>query len=254
MRVLIIEDEVLAQKEFIGLLEQLDQSIEVVDCLDSIASACTYLEDHQAAVDLIFMDIELSDGICFEIFDKVEVEVPVIFVTAYDEYAIRAFKVNSIDYLLKPVEIEALRQAIEKFQKQQDSRNTISLSDIQDLIKQQEKQPKRRFMIKVGDTYRNIATDDIAYFFIKDKYTYVMSVNGDSFILDYSLHELEKQLNPDHFYRVSRKYIVNIDAVKKASKYFNSRLKLTLTPTPEHDKILISRERVDGFLQWMGKD
>ena len=252
MRIVIIEDEVLAQKELIKLLEEVDAGVEVVSCLRSVAQGIKWLASNNGRYDLLFADIELLDGQSFEIFQQLSIDTPVIFLTAYDEYAIQSFKVNSIDYLLKPVEPRGLKNALDKFSRLNERRLNISLDDLQALIHSKNKPYKERFNVKIGDIYRYIATKDIAYFYSDDKATYLVTHEKDHLIIGQSLNDLEVKLDPSLFFRVSRKYLVHIHAVEKASKYFNSRLKLKLIPVSE-EEVLVSRVKVPGFLEWMGQ-
>lgn len=249
MRALIIEDEKLAQQELTEMLLQIDESISIVACLRSIKESINWLKTNDGNYDLIFMDIELSDGQSFEIFESIKIEKPVIFLTAYDEFALKAFKVNSIDYLLKPVNPEELVFAIEKFKKSQ-VQNNFSIHDIQQMLQPIQKSYKQRFTIRIGDSFRYVNVNDIAYFFAKDKSNYIITKNQKRFLLDQSLNEIEPLLDPTLFFRATRKFIISISSVTKASKYFNSRLKLELTP-PSSEELLISRVKVPMFLEWM---
>ncbi|PWJ44207.1 LytR/AlgR family response regulator transcription factor [Sediminitomix flava] len=249
MNVLIIEDEKLLQLELIKLLENY-KDFEVVKCIQTVSEGVSWLKEHGDKLDLIFMDIELSDGISFEIFDSVEVKTPIIFLTAYSEYAIRAFKVNSIDYLLKPISSEELEKAIEKFSASE-KKKEIDTAIFQDIFAKHSPQKTQRLLIQTGDNYSYITVDEIAYFVAEDKYTTIVSFDGKRSLLDKSLNQLETILPPEKFYRPTRNVIVNIEAIVKASKYFNSRLKLSLKP--QHDfEIIISRAKVKSFLDWMG--
>ncbi len=253
MNILIIEDEVLAQRELMKMLHQADEKIKILKCLKSISESIEWFTTNEKECDLIFMDIELSDGQCFEIFSKITPRVPIIFLTAYHEYAIQAFKLNSIDYLLKPIDQKSLRQALKKYDMLSQKKLAISMLELQTLLKSTQKQYKERFTIKIGDVFRYIHTNEIAYFFSDSKYSYLVTYKKDKFLLDPSLNEIESKLDPKMFFRASRKYIININAVEKASKFFNSRLKLKLK-LPVDEDILISRVKVIQFLDWMGND
>lgn len=253
MNILIIEDEVLAQRELIEMLHQTGTEINIVACLKSVSDSIDWFTTNENECDLIFMDIELADGQCFQIFSDITPKAPIIFLTAYHEYAIQAFKLNSIDYLLKPVDQKNLKGALQKHEMLIQKKQTISMQELQVLLQSPQKEYKDRFTIKIGDVFRYVHTSEIAYFFSDAKYTYLVTYKKDKFLLDPSLNEIEVKLNPKMFFRVSRKYIINIDAVEKASKFFNSRLKLKLK-LPVDDDILISRVKVIQFLDWMGND
>jgi len=253
MNVLIIEDEPFAQQELIRLLSGLEHDIQIMKCIDSVEESVHYLEDHQEP-DLIFMDIQLSDGLSFEIFNRIEVKPPVIFTTAYDEYAIKAFKVNSIDYLLKPIDEEELGHALEKFikwekrsEKQETFFSTIQLEKVLGLYKPTY---KTRLVVKLGDRIKHLEAKEIAYFYSEDKVTFIITTAGERFIVNYSLEQLESMMNPVEFYRLNRKYITHINAIDSIDKYFNSRLKIGLNPEVEDD-VLISRTKVSDFLNWL---
>ena len=250
MNVLIIEDEPFAQQELMRLLNSIDSTIRVMDCIDSVEESVKYLEEGKNP-DLILMDIQLSDGLSFEIFDRVTVAPPVIFTTAFDEYAIKAFKVNSIDYLLKPIEEEDLAKAIEKFRKTTSSGGGFfSRHQLEEVLNLYRPAYKSRLVVKLGDKIRHIHANDIAYFFSEDKVSFLVTNDEKKYIINYSLEQIEKFMNPDNFYRLNRKYIANIEAIKTIDKYFNSRLKIGLKPEVEDD-VLISRTRVSDFLNWL---
>jgi DNA-binding LytR/AlgR family response regulator len=255
MNVLIIEDEPHAQNELKRLLAKTDVSIHILDCIDSVEESVEWLSSGNTA-DLIFLDIQLSDGKCFDIFRQVEVKVPVIFTTAYDEYAIQAFKVNSIDYLLKPVKQEELDAAIKKFREMDKqfgkSQNLIDASQIEQLLKISRPEYKERFIARVGDQIKYVNVENVAYFRAEDNEVMLITKKNNKYIIDYSLEELVNLLDPKRFFRVNRSYIVTIDSIEKISKYFNSRLHLELIPKTD-DTVLISRVKVPEFLNWMDK-
>jgi DNA-binding LytR/AlgR family response regulator len=254
MQVLIIEDEPFAQQELIRLLKILPQDIEVLECLDSVEESIAYLQESTHLPDLIFMDIQLSDGLSFEIFDRTEVKPPVIFTTAYDEYAIKAFKVNSIDYLLKPIEEEDLKQAMEKYQQWKKDRTPeqsfFSTDQLQQVLSLYKPAYKSRLVVKLGDRIRHVETNEVAYFYSEDKVTFILTKKGERFIVNHTLEQLEKVLDPVDFYRLNRKYIAHIKAIDTIDKYFNSRLKIGLNPDVD-DEVLISRTKVSDFLNWL---
>ena len=252
MNVLIIEDEPFAQQELIRLLNGIDPDIRVMKCIDSVDESVNYLEGG-GKIDLIFMDIQLSDGISFEIFNRTEVTPPVIFTTAYDEYAIKAFKVNSIDYLLKPIEEEDLGRALEKFRKwesKQGGGTFFTNQQLEKVLGLYKPTHKSRLVVKMGDRIKHVEAKDIAYFYSEDKVTFIITTAGERYMLNYSLEQLEQMMSPDDFYRLNRKYIAHIDAIGSIDKYFNSRLKIGLKPEVEDD-VLISRTKVSDFLNWL---
>lgn len=257
MKVLIIEDERFAQEELKRFLERIESySIEVVASLESVEDSIEWFETNDEP-DLVFMDIQLSDGLSFEIFNQRLITCPVIFTTAFENYAIQAFKVNSIDYLLKPIDQADLSAALEKFDRLKNQfSNTKEPALNPDQVKQllnlstSVVEFKKRFIIKTGDRLRHVSVEDIAYFYSENDYTYLVAKENAKFIIDYKLDELSQLLDPVEFFRVSRKFIVNIHSVKMVNKYFNSRLEVILDPEPK-DQILISRIRVPEFLSWL---
>ncbi len=255
MKVLIIEDEPFAQNELKRLLDKADKTIGVLDCIDSVEDSVEWLAANPAP-DLIFMDIQLSDGLSFEIFKQTEVKAPVIFTTAYDEYAIQAFKVNSIDYLLKPVKQNELENALNKYknlyEKSENQPSGLNIHQIEQLIRAGRPKYKSRFIAKVGDQLKHIETGEIAYLKAEDNEVVLVTKSNNRYIIDYTLDQLGSLVDPDHFFRVNRSYLVTIDSIGKISKYFNSRLHIELKPATQ-DSVLISRVRVPDFLKWMDK-
>ena len=256
MRYLIIEDEPLAQEELIRMLKGLDANFELLASIDSVKESIEWLKNNDQP-DIIFMDIHLSDNICFDIFNKVEITAPVIFTTAYDQYAIEAFKTNSIAYLLKPIEEEDLIDALKKFKTI--TKTNIELSEIHSKIQQLTSQNsfnnnnikyKERLLAKIGDNYQHLMMSEIAYFYSEDHYTFVATNNNQRYIINYTLDTLMEQINPEHFFRISRQFILNINAIKSTSKHFNGRLKIAVNPEFPED-IYVARNRVQTFLSWL---
>ena len=252
MRVVIIEDEDLAAWGLLSKLPRVDPSIEIVATLDSVKSAVAWFGANPMP-DLAFFDIQLADGLSFEIFDQVKITCPVIFTTAYDAYALKAFKVNSVDYLLKPVSQEDLAQALSKLRQlrsgvQMD--NAVIRQMIQAL---QPQQHKSRFMVKIGDHLSSVDASEIDFFFGEHKTVWLRHRNGRKYVVDYTLDQLEDMLDPMHFFRLNRQYIAAIAAIKDTVAYSNSRLKITLKDPLDTEDILISREKVEGFKAWLGK-
>ena len=249
MRVLIVEDEMPAAKQLTKLIHAYDSQFTVVQHCDSVESTLEWLGS-QEYPDLIMMDIQLADGISFEIFQHTDLLVPVIFTTAYDQYTLKAFKHNSIDYLLKPIDAEELHQALHKFQQLKESK-TPSATNIEGLLARfLPKHYKERFVIKSGQQLLYIKTKDISYFCSDQGILYAKSMLGKKHALDYTLDQLESMLNPTVFFRINRKAIIHVESIQKINTYFNSRLKLVLSPTPDFDPI-VSRDRVNNFKSWL---
>lgn len=242
MKVLVIEDEIPAQEELVRILRKHFPNIEIVDIIGSVRDSVEWLRNNTA--DLIFMDIQLLDGCCFDIFDVVEVRTPIIFTTAYDQYALKAFKVNSVDYLLKPVDEDELVAAVRKMDYKYDNiRNLIEY--YMPTVRY-----KARISVKTGDIYRFLLIDEVAYFISEDGFTYAVTNNEKKHIVDYTISSLETQLDPKRFFRLSRGCIVSIDSIEKITAYFNSRLKVTLKGR-KNISIILSRVRVPDFLNWI---
>jgi len=251
MRVIIIEDELPAANRLTSLLVKSRIPMDIVAKLDSVESAVNYLKT-TAAPDLIFMDIQLADGLCFNIFEEVAITAPVIFTTAFDQYTLKAFKVNSIDYLLKPIDAQELENAIEKYRKIHVS-NQRNLSDtIAILMKEiQSARYKERILIKRGQQFSYLKTDNIAFGFADGKLCYAVDFSGNKHLLEINLTQLEEQLNPGQFYRVNRTLLVNINSIQKLHTWLGGRLKLELNVLTQTDTI-VSRERVNGLKEWLG--
>lgn len=259
MKVLIIEDEELAVKKLRKTLESVDSSAEVVGTTDSIRSSVNWLQQNPAP-DLILMDIELADGQSFEIFDKVDVKSTVIFTTSYDEYALKAFKVNSVDYLLKPVQKEDLEAALTKLKAMQTLYGNAAPSDplnVENLVKElkQKLQPKefrKRFLVKHAQKLVSIDVEEIAYFYSDGRLNFFKTLDNKKFVVDYTMDELEEMLDPDKYFRISRSFYVSIASIDQIHEYFGNRLLLNLKPAVDKESI-VSREKVADFKKWMGK-
>jgi len=252
MNVLIIEDEKIASNRLEQLLNQIDATISVAAKIGTIREAVDWLCTNSP--DLIFSDIQLSDGLSFNIFEKVEVNAPIIFTTAYDQYAIKAFKVNSIDYLLKPIDIEKLTQSIGKYKNLTRKRDENKI-DIETLLKsfvKKEDTYKKRFVITIGPKVKIINIEDINYFFVQDKGVFIQTKTNKSVAIDYSLDALEKVLDPELFFRINRKYIVHIDSIANIYALSKSRIKIALAP-PVGEDIIISFDRSRNFKNWLNK-
>lgn len=250
MKVLIVEDEQPASKKLIRLLGEIDSSIEIVDILESVEQATNWLLNNPHP-ELIFMDIQLEDGICFEIFKNCTIKTPVIFTTAYDAYPLKAFKVNSVDYLLKPIVLEELKNAIEKFKTVHHQK--VDFTKIGSFLNQLHPKTKERFLIKIGEHYRSIQVSRINCFFIKERCNFINVDNGKNYAIDYSLDKVEDIIDTKMFYRVNRNFIINFSAIQDIIAYSSSRLKIILTNWTGKDEIVVSRERVAEFKDWMDR-
>lgn len=246
MNVLIVEDEQLARDYLSGLLGKTGYPVIVVGAVDSVKAGISWFTQHQEP-DLVFMDIDLGDGLCFEIFEAVDVTCPVIFTTAYDEYAIRAFQVNSIDYLLKPIAGEDLVRALKKFTRlgKTDLNKTSLIREAGKLLSAPYKE---RFVIKIGDHLVTLPVDQILYFASQEKITFA-GTGERKYPVDYSLDALEGILNPKAFFRINRQYMICVGAIHDMVSYSNSRLKVTLQGVDEG--IIVSRDRVQAFKAWL---
>jgi len=252
MRVLIVEDEKPAGEHMVELLQVYDKSIEIMKVLDSVRDVVAWLQS-ESKPDLIFMDIQLADGLCFDIFSQVTVETPVVFTTAYQEYAIRAFKVNSVDYLLKPVDFSELKAAIEKYRRLYHEKTGIPvLKDeiIRNVRQMLEKPYKNRFIIKVGEHLRPVRTEDIHYFFSMEKITNLCTKDAKIYIVDYSLDQLGEILDPEMFFRINRQNIIHRNAITDIVVYSKNRLKIKLS-TPGQQPLIVSRDKVAHFKKWL---
>ncbi|GAB3794785.1 LytTR family DNA-binding domain-containing protein [Spirosoma humi] len=279
MTILLIEDEEATARKLQRLLVEVEPSAKVVGQLSSVEESVAWLKA-QPTPDLILLDIELADGQSFEIFNQVVVTSPVIFTTAYDEYAIRAFRVNSIDYLLKPIKEADLRRALAKLRTmkdalsdQSDSLQTalvnllhqlpLSLNSAS-LLESPVKDPsvrhppaesrsgRERFLVKQGQRLLSIPIHEVAYFFSRNKMTFIQSAAGPEWLIDYTMEEVEQLLDPHRFFRINRQIIVELRAIKQVNLYFNGKLKITLHPTFSDD-VLVSRDRAGGFRRWLGE-
>jgi DNA-binding LytR/AlgR family response regulator len=253
MKVFIIEDELPAANRLAKLLQQLNDEIEIVYKADSIEVAVKFFQS-SPELDLAFMDIQLADGLSFSIFEQVTVTVPVIFTTAFDQYTLKAFKVNSIDYLLKPIDEKELERAVDKFynfyQHKKDASGNdkiIQLMQQMNLIKY-----KERLLIKRGQQLTYLKTTDTAYCFADGKLCYAVDFSGNKYLLENNLSQLEEQLQPSSFYRINRHLLINIEAIKKVHTWLGGRLKVEIAPATTAETV-VSRERVNGFKEWLGR-
>ena len=251
MTTIIIEDEKPAARLLQRKLDKLN--IEVGVMLHSVEESIDWFSTNEHP-DLIFLDIQLSDGLSFEIFEKVAVKSAIIFTTAYDEYALRAFKLNSIDYLLKPIDEDDLEVAVSKFKARLPKQETLQLDFEQIkrmLTNPSEKNYKKRFTIKIGQHLKVISIDEVECFYSENKGTYIHTLDNRDYLIEYTLEELEQELDPKEFFRVSRKFIIPVKATKEIVVYSNSRLKLIL-PSYKCEEVIVSREKVSEFKSWIG--
>ncbi len=251
MKAIIIEDEKLSAEHLETLLKKVDPTINIIANFDSVKKSVEEFKKGLKA-DLLFVDIHLADGLSFDIFSKIAVETPVIFTTAYNEYAIKAFKMNSVDYLLKPIGIEDLRKAIAKYNKFNNYNHSSILENIANAYQSINKQYKNRFMVKMGDNISSVKTEEILHFISEDGMVLLVAENGKRYVIDYTLDNLESVISPDVFFRINRKVLINISSVQKVGPYFNSRLKINSAVLNDEDSI-VSRERVSDFKQWLDK-
>ena len=251
MNVIIVEDEQLAAERLADLLDQLGKDIKVKAILDSVKATVQWLKVHPAP-DLAFFDIQLADGLSFQIFEEITLNCPIVFTTAYDEYAIQAFKTNSIAYLLKPINKEDLQGAFEKIEALKSTFQKEPASfDWEKIRESLTRKPfKKRFIVKSGAHFYSIKTKDIQCFFSEHKMAWLQQFDGKKYVLDLSLEELEQQLDPTQFFRINRKYILSLEAVNVITAYSGSRLKIDLQHHGK-EKIIVSRERVGDFKEWL---
>jgi DNA-binding LytR/AlgR family response regulator len=259
MTVLIIEDELPAARRLARLLKEIDSAIEVVATLPSVEESLEFLLK-KPDLDLIFSDIQLSDGLSFEIYKQTTPSCPLIFTTAFNEYAIEAFKTHAVDYLLKPIDAQALEAALVKFkthflkENRPPQYNNDNLTKIIETLTQHTPTPpktyRKRFLVSKGDDYLSINVEDIAYFYSENRISRLVRNDGKWFPIDPNMDDLEQELDPTLFFRLNRQYIAQLSSIQKVSKYFNGKLKITLSPKPSED-VTVSREKADVFKQWM---
>lgn len=252
MKIVIIEDEPQAVERMESLLRQCAPGATVEARLDTIKGAVAWIRSHDP-VDLILMDIQLADGLSFEIFNQTEVRSPIIFTTAYNEYALKAFKVNSIDYLLKPISPEDLGAALAKYKHlvgQASSQKIVE--SIGYAMQMLTKKYKERFVIKVGEHLKTIEVKDVLYFYSQEKFTFAQAVDQRKHILDFTLDQLEGLVDPSAYFRINRKYLVGLAAVQDMISYTNSRLRLTLRHSDDPE-VIVARERVQEFREWLDR-
>ena len=249
MKVFIVEDELLAVERLRMLLQEYDPSISILGAVDSIREAVDWLERHPVP-DLIFLDIELADGKSFSIFTETNIKCPVIFTTAYDQYAIKAFSLISVDYLLKPVTLPALASAMNKYREMILLGSSGFSTIIAESLQRAGKNYKNRFLVKVGLRMLFIDSNEVAYFYADNKNVFLVDREGFKYLIDYSLDNLQECMDPCRFFRLNRKIICHLPAIKEIKTYFNSRLKIIIQANNQKEEVIVSRERVSAFKMW----
>lgn len=256
MNIFILEDEPLASKLLSKMIKEVDENMNIVGIVDNVVEAIKWFEDNKHP-DLIFSDVELLDGDSFEIFSNLEITSPIIFTTAHQHFALKAFKVNSIDYLIKPILKEDVKKALDKYKslKEQMSENSNASEVIKGLlstINATKKTYKSRFLVKMGDRLVSLTNEQIAYFYSEDKLVFLQTIENKKYPVDFSLDELENTLDPTNFFRLNRQFISNINSIVSIHSYFNGKLKLVLKPNVEKE-ILVSREKASVFKEWLDR-
>lgn len=252
MRVIIIEDEIPAANRLSKMLQSISDEVQVIKKIDSVEAGVKFLRSAED-IDLIFMDIQLADGLSFDIFEQTEVRSPVIFTTAFDQYTLKAFKVNSIDYLLKPIDEKELEKAVEKYRQLYDKKENGFSDKIIRLVQDMNNaRYKERLLIKRGQQLSYLKTEATAYCYADGKLCYAVDFSNNKYLLESNLSQLEEQLQPNKFYRINRHLLVNIESVSKVHTWLGGRLKLELLPSTSSDTV-VSRERVNGFKEWLGQ-
>ena len=251
MKVLVIENEKPAADKIIRQLKKIDKSITILGVAETVEEAVNRLQI-KPEPDLILMDIQLDDGLCFEIFEILDVDTPVIFTTAYDEFTLKAFKVNSIDYLLKPVDEGMLESALKKFKKLYSEKDPFK-RDFKLLLNEFRNQYKSRFLIKIGERYRSVAVSEISHIHISERSVFLCDRQGKDYGIDYSLDQLQTVLDPRKFFRINRECIVSIEAISLMHSFSSSRLQLVLTGYDKSDEFVVSRDKVTEFKSWIDK-
>lgn len=251
MNVLIVENEKPAIIGLSGLLKKTDPNITIMGITESVESTINWFQINPSP-DLIFMDIQLDDGLCFEIFETIKIKTPVIFITAYDKYMLSAFKVNSVDYLLKPIEENNLRSAIEKF-KSIHYTPSVKNNVIKQLLNELNQGYKNRFLIKVGEHYKSIPDSEIACFYILERATFLRTLSDKDYTIDYSLDNLQITIDPDKFFRINRNCIINVNEISDILNYSSSRLKIKLKSNKAIYDLIVSKDKVRDFKNWIDK-
>ena len=256
IKVVIIEDELPAQRLLKETLQEISFETEVVDCLNSIKSAVEWFQNNTHP-EIVLLDIQLSDGLSFQIFKQVRIDSMIIFTTAYDEYAMQAFKVNSLDYLLKPVEKDELQAAFEQYHQYnkqfiQEKNSTIDFTELASLIKNEKPEYRKRFLIQSNESFFHLPIEEIALFYSMQGITFAVTFEKREYPVNFSLESLKEQLHPDIFFKINRQFIINIDAIKRVHSYFNGKLKLETQPSNTED-IVIGKDKAASFKRWFDR-
>jgi two-component system LytT family response regulator len=253
LKVLIVEDEIIAANRIKEMLLIYDSDIDVIGVIDSIVDTINFFIENESEIDLILMDIQLADGICFEIFEEIEIKKPIIFITAYDQYTLKAFKVNSIDYLLKPIEANEFFRSLDNFKSlHYKVANIEKLQSLLETLNQNESTYKFRFLIKKPTGFIPISTHQIAYFYSEDKLTFIKTWDNCKHVIDMTLEELISKLNPKEYFKISRSFIVHHKSVEEIKFHLNNRMLLKLKPLIDKD-VFVSRNNSKPFKVWMNK-
>ncbi|WP_282080777.1 LytR/AlgR family response regulator transcription factor [Aquimarina algiphila] len=251
MKVVLVEDEITASDQLAFLLNAIDPNIEILKVLDSVKTAIEYFSNtHEAS--LVFMDIHLADGISFEIFEQVQIETPIIFTTAYDQYAIKAFKVNSIDYLLKPIDEDELSEAIQKFKNRSNEDGSLNnqIHGMLQLLQAKTKHYKTTYLVHHRDELIPVKTENIAYFYIDTGIVKAITLENKAYIIDKKLEDIEDELDPEVFNRVNRQFIIHKITISTIKQYFNGKLIVNITPIAK-ERIVVSKAKATAFKKWV---
>lgn len=256
IKVLIIEDEIPAQRILKETLQELDTEIEILDCISGVQSAVTWFQQNEHP-EIVLLDIQLSDGLSFDILKQVRVDSMIIFTTAYDEYTLQAFKVNSLDYLLKPIEKDELQDAFKKYQQYnkqfiKEKNSTIDYSELAALIKNEKQVYRKRFLIQSNESFFHLPIEEIALFYSMQGITFVVTFEKREYPVNFSLESLKEQLNPEFYFKVNRQIIINIKSIKRVHYYFNGKLKLETQPSHSED-IIIGKDKAAAFKRWLDR-
>jgi len=256
MRVLIIEDELPAQRMMQKMLNELDRELELVGCLDSVDTSVEWFSKNPHP-DLVLMDIQLSDGISFEILEKVQIDSMILFTTAFDEYAIQAFKVNSLDYLLKPIDPNDLKKAFDKYdhysKKFIEEKNLqVDYKAIASMISQAKPEYRKRFLIQSNESFFKLEVSEIAFFYSMSKITFAHTFDNREFPLSHSLESLKEELNPQDFFKINRKFMLHVKSIRRIHSYFQGKLKVEIHP-PHSEEIIVGKDKAASFKRWLDK-
>lgn len=251
-QVLIIEDEAPAFRRLQQLIQEADPEIQIVEVIDSVSEAVKWWQHHDAP-DLVFMDIQLADGLSFEIFEQVDINRPVIFTTAYDDYLLKAFRVNSIDYLLKPIDPEELAASLQKYEQLRQAFSTdqnVPVEVLVQALKGDQVNQKSRFLIKLSDRLLAVSISEIAYFYTHEGLVWLVTLAGNKYVIEQTMEELEGLLSPHEFFRINRQYIARFESIEAIHNYFKGKLKVDLRPAVK-EEVLVSRDRAGLFKRWL---